>query len=159
MNESEMKIIHQTNFKVSKDIENLEFNTAISQLMICHNQLTDQADISKEAAQIFTILLSPFAPHIAEEIGEQLGMKPSISSHPWPAMDEKYLIESTVAFAIQVNGKLRATVEAAPDSSKDFIRKLAIESPKVAAHLKGEIVKEIFVPKKLYNFVVKGDAS
>jgi leucyl-tRNA synthetase len=137
----------------------LEFNTAISQMMICHNQLTDQADISKDAAQIFTILLSPFAPHIAEELGEQLGMKSSISSYPWPAIDEKYLIESTVAFAIQVNGKLRATVEAAPDASKEVIRRLAAENTKVAAYLKGEIVKEIFVPKKLYNFVVKGDAS
>jgi leucyl-tRNA synthetase len=159
MNEAELKIIHQTNFKVSKDIENLEFNTAISQMMICHNQLTDQTDISNEAAQIFTILLSPFAPHIAEELGEQLGMKSSISSYPWPVIDEKYLVESTVAFAIQVNGKLRATVEAAPDASKEVIRKLATENPKVATYLKGEIVKEIFVPKKLYNFVVKGDVS
>lgn len=159
MNEIELKILNQTNFKVSKDIENLEFNTGISQLMICHNQLTDQADISKEAAQIFTLMLSPFAPHIAEELGEQLGMKSSISSYQWPAIDEKYLIESTVAFAIQVNGKLRATVEAAPDASKEVIRKLAAENPKVASYLNGEIVKEIFVPKKLYNFVVKGDAS
>jgi leucyl-tRNA synthetase len=154
-NDVELRSIHQTIRKVSDDIENLQMNTAISQLMICHNTLTDQADISKEAAETFTILLSPFAPHIAEELWEHFGHKPSIASAEWPKVDEKYLLEDSIEFAIQVNGKLRGTVKAAPDANQAQVRELAFGNPKIEGYLQGQIVKEIFVPKKLYNFVVK----
>ncbi|MDB5037188.1 MAG: leucyl-tRNA synthetase [Bacteriovoracaceae bacterium] len=156
MTDAELRIIHQTIQKISDDIENLRMNTAISQMMICHNFMSDQPDIPKEMAEKFIILLSPFAPHITEEIWELFGHKGSIIEAEWPKADPKYLIESEVEFAIQVNGKLRATVKTSPDSKQDQVRALAIQNPKVEGYLKGEIVKEIFVPRKLYNFVVKG---
>jgi leucyl-tRNA synthetase len=155
MNEGELRSIHQTVAKVSKDIEALDMNTAISQMMICHNFLADQTDISKQAAENFIQILSPFAPHICEEIWEILGHKTSILNQSWPKVDERYLVETEVEFAIQVNGKLRGTVKASPDADQASIRKLAFENPKVAPYLSAAIVKEIFVPKKLYNFVVK----
>jgi leucyl-tRNA synthetase len=155
MNEGELRSIHQTVAKVSKDIEALDMNTAISQMMICHNFLADQTDISKQAAENFIQILSPFAPHICEEIWEILGHKTSILKQSWPKVDERYLVETEVEFAIQVNGKLRGTVKASPDADQASIRKLAFENPKVAPYLSAAIVKEIFVPKKLYNFVVK----
>lgn len=155
MTDAELRSIHQTIFKVSADIESLQMNTAISQLMICHNFMTDQADIPKTMAEIFTKLLSPFAPHMAEEMWQIFGKKESIAKEEWPKHDPKYLVADLVEFAIQVNGKLRATVQASPDAVQAEIRELAVKNPKVESHLKGQIVKEIFVPKKLYNFVVK----
>jgi leucyl-tRNA synthetase len=155
MNELELRAIHPTIAKVQKDIEGLEFNTAISQLMICHNALTEQNDISHQAAEIFVQLLSPFAPHIAEEIWQSLGHIESIAETSWPKLNEAYLIQSEVNFAIQINGKLRGTVTASPEADQATVRKLAFETPKISQHLSGTIVKEIFVPKKLYNFVVK----
>lgn len=156
MNDAELRAIHPTIAKVGKDIEGLEMNTAISQMMICHNALTDQADISKSAAEIFVQLLSPFAPHMSEEIWEILGHKESILKSTWPKVDEKYLVADQIEFAIQVNGKLRGTVQASPEANQETIRKLAFDNPKIAGYLQNQIVKEIFVPKKLYNFVVKG---
>ncbi|MBN8553979.1 MAG: leucine--tRNA ligase [Deltaproteobacteria bacterium] len=155
INEIELRAIHQTIHKVSDDIENLRMNTAISQLMICHNTLSDQNDISKSAAEVFTILLSPFAPHIAEELWEIFGHKPSIIEAKWPEVNAKYLVQDKVEFAIQVNGKLRGTVEASPEADQKTVRALAFENSKISGYLAGTIVKEIFVPKKLYNFVVK----
>jgi leucyl-tRNA synthetase len=154
-NEIELRAIHQTIQKVSDDFENLRMNTAISQLMICHNALNDQADISKEAAELFTILLSPLAPHIAEELWEIFGHKTSIIETAWPVVDKKYLVEDQIEFAVQVNGKLRGTVMASPAAKQEDVRALALSNPKVESYLKGQILKEIFVPKKLYNFVVK----
>lgn len=155
MNDVELRIVHQTLFKVGNDIENLEMNTAISQMMICHNTLTEQTDISKQAAEYLLQMLSPFAPHMCEEIWEIFGHRSSILESTWPKVDEAYLIEDQVDFAVQVNGKLRGTVRTSPTSDQATVRKLAFENPKISSYLQGQIVKEIFVPKKLYNFVVK----
>lgn len=156
MNETELQMIHKTNQKVSEDIEHLRMNTAISQLMICHNFMMDQKKVSKKMAEQFTLFLSPFAPHMAEEIWELFGHSPSIAHANWPDPNPTYLVDEKVSFAIQVNGKLRATIDASPDATQDEIRKLALDLPKVSNHVTGEIIKEIFVPKKLFNFVVKG---
>jgi leucyl-tRNA synthetase len=158
MNDAEVRILHQTIHKVGDDIENLRMNTAISQLMICHNFMGDQTDIPKSMAETFTILLSPFAPHIAEELWEIFGHKSSIIEAKWPAVDSKYLVQDKVEFAVQVNGKLRGTVEASPDATQDVVRALAFANPKISSYLQGSIVKEIFIPKKLYNFVIKPQA-
>jgi len=156
LNDAELRMIHQTTKKVSDDIENLRLNTAISQLMVCQNFMADQKDIPKKMAEKFVLLLSPLAPHITEEIWQIFGHKESTIKANWPKAEEKYLIDDKVQFAIQVNGKLRGTVEAPPDASKEDIRALAMAHEKVATYLKaGEIKKEIFVPKKLYSFVVK----
>jgi len=156
MNNAELRIIHQTIKKVSDDIEHLHMNTAISQLMICHNFMLDQKDIPRSMGKTFIILLSPFAPHIAEELwSTTFVMKPSIIENPWPEVDPRFLVDESMEFAIQVNGKLRGTVTASPEATKEQIKALALEIPKIAAYLENGVVKEIFVPKKLMNFVVK----
>lgn len=155
MNEKELTVLHKTIAKVGEDIEHLRMNTAISQLMICHNSMSEGETISKKMAETFILLLSPFAPHMAEEMWETFGHKKSLAHEPWPEHDAKHLIDDTVNFAIQVNGKLRGTITTSPDTDKDKIRELALSDPSVAKHVKGEIVREIFVPKKLFNFVVK----
>lgn len=154
--ESALKALHQTIKKVSEDIEHLRFNTAISQLMICLNSLSEEESLSHSSAKIFTQLLSPFAPHIAEELWEHLGEKTSVLLSDWPKADPKYLSIDRINFAVQVNGKLRTTIEASPDTTQEEIEKLALEDPKVAKFISGEIKKVIFVPKKLISFVVKG---
>jgi leucyl-tRNA synthetase len=132
-------------------------NTAISQLMICHNFMTDQKDIPREMAQIFTILLSPFAPHISEELWELLGKKASISHHAWPKADPQYLIKDKVSFAIQVNGKLRDKIEINKSQTADEIKSLVVTLPKVAPYLEGKQLKQVvYVPERLANIVVVG---
>lgn len=154
--EKQLKSLHQTIKKVSEDIESLQFNTAISQLMICINELSQEDFIAKDVAEKFILLLSPFAPHICEEMWEQLGNKPSTLSVEWPKADPQYLVVDSIQFAIQVNGKLRGKVEASPNATQEEVRKLALEQSSVSKFVQGEIRKEIFVPKKLMNFVVKG---
>lgn len=154
-NDIELKLLHPTIQKVAEDIEHLRMNTAISQLMICHNGLTDQKSIAKSVAKDFLKLLSPFAPHLCEEIWEILGEKSSITKASWPTVDPKYLVQSSVTYAIQVNGKLRNTIDASVDITEAALKELALKDVKVAPHLQGQIVKVIFVPKKLLNIVVK----
>lgn len=155
MGDAELRMLHQTIHKVSDDIENLRMNTAISQLMICHNFMSELSDIPKKMAETLLILLSPLAPHICEEIWEELGHKTSITSEKWPVTDPKYLELTEVEFAIQINGKLRGTVKASPSASQEQVKTLVQANQKLVGYLKGQIVKEIFVPRKLYNFVVK----
>jgi leucyl-tRNA synthetase len=158
-NEKEERILSQTIKKVAEDIENLRFNTAISQLMICHNELTEQTDISKKIAENFTLILSPFAPHITEELWEIFGRAPSVLSQSWPEYDPKYLVVDEVTYAVQVNGKLRGNLLAKLAATQDEVQKMALEDPNVSKYVKGEIKKVIFVPKRLINFVVAGESS
>ncbi len=158
-NEKELRSLHQTIKKVSDDIEGLRFNTAISQLMICHNEMTEQADISKSIAEQFTLLLSPFAPHITEELWILFGNKASTLEQAWPKLDTKYLSVNEVTYVVQVNGKLRANLTVSLDVGQDEIQRLALENENVSKFVKGEIKKVIFVPKRLINFVVTGDAQ
>ncbi|TVQ76412.1 MAG: leucine--tRNA ligase [Bradymonadales bacterium] len=155
-NKEELQKFHQSLKKISDDIEALRLNTAISQLMILHNFLTDQKDIPKSIALDFVKMLSPFAPHIAEEMWEKMGEKPSILQASWPKLDETYLEVSELNYSIQVNGKLRGNLMASPNIQKEELEALARRDQKVASFLKGEVVKVVFVPKKLINFVVKG---
>lgn len=152
----ELQNFHQSLHKVSEDIENLRMNTAISQLMIFHNFLTSQEDIPLAMAKDFTKMLSPFAPHIAEEIWEILGEKPCILNATWPQVDPQYLVVDQVTFAVQVNGKLRGNIQASPDIAQGELEALAKADEKVKSFITGQIVKVIYVPKKLINFVVKG---
>lgn len=154
--EQELKKFHSSLKKISDDIEALRFNTAISELMILHNFLTDQSDISREIAESFVLLLSPFAPHIADELWSLFGKKDFTLLSEWPRLDEKYLVVDEVAYAVQVNGKLRANIMASPEISKEELQELALKDSKVAKFVSGEIIKVIFVPKRLMNFVVKG---
>ncbi|MFV0415805.1 MAG: leucine--tRNA ligase, partial [Chthoniobacterales bacterium] len=131
------KVLHQTIKKVSEDIEELSFNTAISQMMICTNELTHATPRSAEAVITLLKLLSPFAPHLAEELYAQVAKKfPTLATHQasrseWPDWNENFLIESEVEIILQVNGKLRDKVEISKDMPREDIEKLTLENPKV----------------------------
>ncbi|MFA5352511.1 MAG: leucine--tRNA ligase, partial [Candidatus Gracilibacteria bacterium] len=154
------KTLHKTIKKVSEDIDNFGFNTAISQMMIFVNEATGEKEFPRAFAEKFLLLLAPFAPHFTEELWEKLGNKTSIHSQPWPAFDAKLTIDSTITLAIQINGKLRDTIEVAADISKEEAIKLAKASPNAAKWLEGNAIKkEIYVTGKLVSFVVGQSGS
>jgi leucyl-tRNA synthetase len=150
-----LKVLHQTIKKVTEDIENFKFNTAISQLMICANELEKEEKIEKEIFENFLKLLAPFAPHIAEEIWQILGHKKSIFLSSWPKWDEKLAKEEMITLIIQVNGKVRDKIEVEADISEERAKELAISSQKIKKWIEGkEIKRVVFVPRKLINIVV-----
>ncbi len=149
-------LFHKTIKKVTEDIEAMKFNTAIAQMMILINAIYDHGSLTKDELGIFVRLLSPFAPHICEEIWEMLGNKGFCSTAEWPQFDESKTVDSTVEYAVQVLGKLRGTVTVNANDDKETVLAKAKAVDKVVPFLEGKtIVKEIFVPNKLVNFVVK----
>lgn len=149
-------VLQQTIKKVSDDIENLAFNTAVSQLMICINQFQKAEKISKDAAKRYIQLLAPFAPHIGEELYARLGFKGCITHIEWPKYNPAQAKKSNPKVVVQVNGKLRAELDMDGAMSKDQVIALAKAQEKVIAFIEGkEIVKEIYVPGKIVNLVVK----
>jgi leucyl-tRNA synthetase len=155
---------HKAIKKVTKDMESLSFNTAVAAQMEFVNELyklkeQDAYANGKEwqfALESLVQLMAPFAPHISEELWQQLGRNESVHITEWPKYDETYLVEDTVTIAVQVNGKLRGTVSAPNGSDQAAVEALAQADPKVVAHTEGhEVLKTIFVPNKLLNFVVK----
>ena len=149
-------IHHQTIKKLGDDIENLHFNTAVSQLMIYSNHMQKCDSISKNLIKELVIIIAPFVPHLAEELWSILGNKDSISYQEWPSYDESLIQLDNVTIAVQVNGKLRANIEVPKDSAEDFVvtEALSLENVKKFTSL-GSIVKTIHVPNRLLNFVVK----
>ncbi len=149
-------LLHETIAKVTEAIENLRFNTAISQLMICMNRFQKEVVISKSSAKIFLQLLAPFAPHISEELWERLGEQNSIINAGWPAYDPNKCVRSELKIVVQVNGKVRDEIFVPVDASKDELLNTARKATKVIPYLsQGNVVKEICVPGKLINFVIK----
>jgi leucyl-tRNA synthetase len=154
----QLKTLHKAIQKVTEDIEGLRFNTAISALMIYINEANQWENLPADVARPFIKLLSPFAPHLAEEIWEQMGSNESIAYEPWPELVEEYLKSDTVEIPVQVNGKVRANITVPADNVKDkeFVLALAKEQENIQRYLDGsEIVKEIFVPGRIVNLVVK----
>lgn len=152
----EKKALHKLIKKVTEDIPLFGFNTAVSSMMICLNEWEKEGNINKEDFKKFLQLLAPFAPHMTEELWQELGEKKSIHLSGWPKYDPKLLIEDTVTVVVQVNGKLRGTLSLPKDTTEAQAVLLAKEDKDVARHLDGmEIVKAIFIPNKLLNFVVK----
>jgi leucyl-tRNA synthetase len=148
-------LLHKTIKKVTEDIENFRFNTAISQMMILANEMDKQEKLLVTDYRLLITLLSPFAPHIAEEIWEKLGNKKSIFLESWPKYDEKLIQDEEIELIIQINGKVRDKIKASADISEEEAKKLALESEKVMAHIKGkEIKKIIFVQGKLISIVL-----
>ena len=149
-------IHHQTIKKLGDDIENLHFNTAVSQLMIYSNHMQKCDSISKNLIKELVIIIAPFVPHLAEELWSILGNKDSISYQEWPSYDESLIQLDNVTIAVQVNGKLRANIEVPKDSAEDFVvsEALSLENVKKFTSL-GSIVKTIHVPNRLLNFVIK----
>ena len=148
--------MHKTIKKVSADIEDMKFNTAIASLMTLINEIYAVGHITKDALIDFIKLLCPFAPHICEEMYEELGGEDVLALSKWPEYDETKCVESTVEIAVQVNGKIRARINVAADISQADALSLAKAQDAVAKDIDGKtIIKELYVPKRLVNIVVK----
>ena len=147
---------HKTVKKVSSDIEQMKFNTAIAAMMSLTNDIYENGSLTTDELGIFVRLLCPFAPHICEELWERLGGKGLCSLAPWPVYDESKTKDDTVTIAVQICGKLRDTVQAPVDSDQATVEALAKASEKIAKAIDGkQIVKEIYVKNKIFNIVVK----
>lgn len=150
------KALHKCIKKVGEDIEGLRFNTGISAMMIFLNEVAKAPKIAKSTAETFAKIVSPFAPHVGEELWSILGHTKSLAYEAWPTFDPAKAKDDVITMAVQVNGKTRATIEVAADISKEEFLAKAKEEEKVAKQLEGKsIVKEIYVPGKICNIVVK----
>jgi leucyl-tRNA synthetase len=154
------KVLHETIKKVTEDIERLAFNTAISQMMVCTRALAEAEVRPAGVLGEFLKLLSPFAPHLAEELWSQLqgvGLAPAglVGEQAWPKWDERQLEESEIEIVVQVNGKLRDRVRVAREASKEEVEAVALGSARVQEHMEGKVVRKVVVvPGRLVNVVV-----
>ena len=147
---------HKAIKKVSEDIENMKFNTAIATLMTLLNEIYEVGSITKGELKTFVKLLDPFAPHVAEEVWEQLGGEGLLAVAQWPEFDEAKTVDATIEVPVQICGKLRATITIAKDSTADEAIAAAKADAKVQEFLDGKnIIKEIYVPGKIINIVAK----
>jgi leucyl-tRNA synthetase len=150
------KLLHKTIKKVGEDIEEMRFNTAISQMMVFVNGATKKGEVTKETAETFLKLLSPFAPHLGEELWSALGHNQTITYETWPSFDPALAKDDLITMAIQVNGKTRGTIDVPADIAKEDFLSQAKEAEGVSKYFEGKtIVKEIYVPGRICNFVVK----
>jgi leucyl-tRNA synthetase len=150
------RVLHKTIKGVTHDIENMLFNTAIAKMMEFTNYFLKQDVRPKSAMRQFVLLLSPFAPHIAEELWQLLGGQTTLACEPWPTFDESLMKEDTLTIPVQINGKLRAKIDVPADLDAAQTETLAKSDAKVAELLAGTtIVKAIVVPGRMVNFVVK----
>ena len=148
-------LVHQTIKKLTVEIDEFKFNTSISQLMILVNKLGEQDQISRPTFERLVLMISPFAPHLAEEFWERLGNEFSIfTKGSWPKFDEKKLISSIITLPVQINGKMRGTLQVSPSASQDEILDLIRQDEKLVSYLTGEIKKCILVPGKIINIIV-----
>ncbi|MEX0600738.1 MAG: class I tRNA ligase family protein, partial [Rhodothermales bacterium] len=151
----QLRTLHRTIEKVGGDIEDLSFNTAIAAMMEFVNAANKWDVVPVDIARDFVLVLSPFAPHLCEELWRKLGAKETLAYEPWPEVVEEYLKEDQVEIAVQVNGKVRATINVAPEVSKENVLKLARAEENVARYLQeGGVHREIYVPGRIVNFVV-----
>ncbi len=149
-----LKTLHKTIKKVTEDIEHFSFNTSVSTFMICVNELTAQKCTSKKILNDLVILISPYAPHIAEELWNKLGNMTSVSTVIFPVFEEKYLVESVKEYPISFNGKMRFKLELSLDMSKEEIEKIVMAHEKTQKQLNGRSPKKvIIVPGKIINIV------
>ncbi|MCQ2379780.1 MAG: leucine--tRNA ligase [Victivallaceae bacterium] len=150
------RVVHESVKKVTADLDAFGFNTAISQLMVFLNELAQLKELPREAAEKFVLLLSPFAPHLAEELWENLGHKDTIAYEPWPSFDESKLVVSEVEILVQVLGRPKARIVMPVGCDCDTAVKLAMDNADVQKAVAGKsVVKTILVPGRLLNIVVK----
>ena len=155
-NDELTRVLHKTIKSVAQDIDAMSFNTAIARMMEFVNVFTKESKRPAEAMKTFVVLLSPFAPHIAEELWEALGDKTPLTKQSWPEFDESLTVDSVVEIPVQIKGKVRGKVTVPADATKDQMLEAAKSDPKIAEQLDGvTIVKEIVVPGRLVNFVTK----
>ena len=154
--EEQLRVLHKTIRAVTQDLQTLDFNTAIARMMEFVNFFTRQTERPRCVMQSFVLLLSPFAPHISEELWLALGNSGSLAYEPWPVYDESLARDTTIEIPVQVLGKLRGKIQVAADIAAADLVAAAKADAKVAPWLEGKtIVKEIVVPGRLVNFVVK----
>ncbi len=155
-NDEVILLLNQTIKKIGEDIESFGMNTAVSSMMILSNTLESQEQISKEAYLTLIKLLSPFAPHMCEEIWQKFGGKKTILNEGWPKYDESKLQSSQVKIVVQINGKVRGTIDVATDSLEDVVEKVALKNTDIVKWMENmKITKRIFVKNKIINFVVQ----
>ena len=148
--------MHKLIKKVSEDIEAMKFNTAIAAMMSFVNEVYDIKAISREQLGVFITLLNPFAPHITEEIWEVMGYPNMLNKTSWPVYDPAKCVDDTIEIAVQVNGKLRGRITLPNGATEEEAINASTVNSEIAPQLEGKtIVKKIYVPNKLMNFVVK----
>jgi leucyl-tRNA synthetase len=154
--EEQLRGVHKLIAKVTADTEALRFNTAIAAMMEFMNATKKWEGRPRRALEPFALMLAPYAPHLAEECWAKCGHGESLTYAPWPELDERYLVESTIQLPVQVNGKMRGTIEVPPDVERDAAVSLAEALDKVARQLDGKDVKKvIWVPGKILNLIAK----
>ena len=149
------KTLHKTTKKVVEDTEGMRFNTAISQMMIFVNEATSSKTLPKETLGLFTRVLAPYAPHIAEEIWNRLGCEGLVSIADFPVHDEALCTEDTITLIIQVNGKKRDNLDVPKNASKQELENLALAAPNAVKFMDGKEPKRVIVvPGRLVNIVI-----
>ena len=149
-----LKSLHTTIEKVTHDIDQFSFNTAVSAFMICVNELTAEKCNHRAILEPLTVILSPFAPHICEEIWEKLGHTPSISNEPYPIADPMHLKEMQITYPISFNGKMRFTLSFDAEATKEEVEEAALNDERTAQYLYGKTIRKVIVvPKKIVNIV------
>jgi len=149
------RLVHQTVRKVTADIEALKFNTAIAQMMVLVNELTRLEQRPRSALERLVLVLSPFAPHLGEELWRRLGHRETLAYERWPAWDPALVLEDTVTIAVQINGKLRATLELPRGTAQEAVQTVALADDRILRHVAGAALKKVvYVPDKLLNLVV-----
>jgi leucyl-tRNA synthetase len=152
---AELKVLHKTIKKLEEDTERFSFNTGVSAFMVCVNELTDLKCSKKEILESLLILLTPYAPHISEELWHQLGNTSSVLDASYPKVNESYLIESSKEYPISVNGKLRTTIQIALDAPQEDVEKIVLSNDVIQKWLEGKPHKKIiYVKGKMVNVVV-----
>ena len=149
------RLLHKTIKKVTDDTASLNFNTAISQMMIFINELAKSDSIPRAVWSAFVLLIAPYAPHLAEELWERLGYTKTIAYEPWPKANPSFCVDDTCTIVVQVNGKLRDKFEAPLNAPKDELEKTALATDGAIRFMDGKTAKKVIVvPNKLVNIVV-----
>ena len=155
MTKEEKKAVHKLIKKITEDIENFSFNTSVAAFMIAVNELTALKSTNREAMEVVTRLIAPFAPHIAEEFWHRLGETGSVADAAWPAYDPQALVEDTVKYPVSFNGKTRFMMDAPADASKEEVEKMALSDAAAEKWLAGKTPRKVIVvPGKIVNIVV-----
>jgi leucyl-tRNA synthetase len=151
----ELKTLHKLIEKVEKDMENLSFNTTVSAMMIAVNEWSAQPSIAEATLRDFAVLLSPLAPHLAEELWEQLGGASSIAYAPFPALNPEYLVEDAIQYPVQFNGKTRFFIEVPTASTPAEVEALVRAHEKTEGYVESKTIRKIIVvPGRIVNVVV-----
>ena len=150
------KMMHQAIKKVTNDIEEMKFNTCVSTFMTMMNEFTKLKKINKAEYKTFITLLNPFAPHLTEEMNQAAGFTEELAYTSWPTYDEEKTVEDVIDLPVQINGKLRANIQINKDESQESIKEKIFANEKIKSYVDGNtVIKEIYIPNKIYNIVIK----